>query len=257
MMGRAPGLQRPQTAAQKAIRQERKRRSSLATKTADDAFQRYEEAWFNFHRFTRMAMVSSIKELAELLMDLKMHVARAHRSEEQMANGLREIQKNDERRRRAVICRCSKLPFLCTHERVRAFSPVLLCVHDFVPSICIRCRVLEYYTCRTTSLTVRRTVRYSARCRARQGCVRRGRERHAPRHSTAGRRRCSPSLAWQVEGGSEAAARRNCRLGVADHPNLVSLMDVFEEPSSLILITEILRGGDLLRRLQAERRALL
>ena len=37
-----------------------------------------------------------------------------------------------------------------------------------------------------------------------------------------------------------------------DHPNLVKLMDVFEEPSSLILITEILPGGDLLRRLQAE-----
>ena len=145
MMGRTPGLQRPQTAAQKAILDKNgKRRSSLATKTADDAFQRYEEAWFNFHRFDKDGNGFIDKEeLAELLMDLKMHVARAHRSEEQMAKWVaREIQKNDANGDGVLsFAGAANCPSLCTHERVRAFSPILLCVHDFVPAICIRCRV--------------------------------------------------------------------------------------------------------------------
>jgi hypothetical protein len=37
-----------------------------------------------------------------------------------------------------------------------------------------------------------------------------------------------------------------------DHPHLVQLLDVFEDPEHLTLITEHMRGGDLFVRLKAE-----
>jgi len=35
-----------------------------------------------------------------------------------------------------------------------------------------------------------------------------------------------------------------------DHPHLVKLIDVFEEPENLILVTELMRGGDLFKKLE-------
>ena len=74
-----------------------KRRSSLASKAAEKAYERHEEAWFNFHRYdTDNSGTIDVNELGHLLSDLKMHVARASRSEEQMAAWVKaEVKKND------------------------------------------------------------------------------------------------------------------------------------------------------------------
>ena len=74
-----------------------RRRSSLAKAAVDDAFERYEEAWFNFHRYDRdgSGTIDS-SELAGLLGDMRMHVGRTHRTEEQMKQWvLRELRKSD------------------------------------------------------------------------------------------------------------------------------------------------------------------
>ena len=60
-------------------------------------FERYEEAWFIFHRYDRDGSATiDGAELAEILVDLKMHVGRSRRSDEQMREWCdRELKKND------------------------------------------------------------------------------------------------------------------------------------------------------------------
>ena len=74
-----------------------RRRSTMVAKVADEAYQRYEEAWFNFHRYdTDDSGTIDAGELAGLLVDLKMHVGRSHRTDEQMRQWVqRELQRSD------------------------------------------------------------------------------------------------------------------------------------------------------------------
>ena len=58
---------------------------------------RYEEAWFNFHRYDKDGSGTiDMTELAGLLGDLRLHVGRAKRTEEQMQQWVaRELHKSD------------------------------------------------------------------------------------------------------------------------------------------------------------------
>jgi len=80
---------RPATAKQK--------RESAVAKVADASFQRFEEAWFNFHRYDKdESGTIDVDELGGLLVDLKMHVGRAQRTEEQMRRWVkRELARSD------------------------------------------------------------------------------------------------------------------------------------------------------------------
>ena len=73
-----------------------KRKSSLATQL-DKSFERYEEAWFNFHRYDVDGSGSIDRsEMLSLLRDLKLRVGRGNRTEEQMEEWAeRELKKSD------------------------------------------------------------------------------------------------------------------------------------------------------------------
>lgn len=98
-----------------------KRRSSLASKAAEKAYERHEEAWFNFHRYdTDNSGTIDVNELGHLLSDLKMHVARASRSEEQMAAWVKaEVKKNDANGDGVL----SFEEFLLYYNKVRSLAP--------------------------------------------------------------------------------------------------------------------------------------
>ena len=70
-----------------------RRKSSLAQTNE----MRYEEAWFNFHRYDKDGNGTiDASELAGLLADLRMHVGRTRRTEEQMQEWVkRELRKSD------------------------------------------------------------------------------------------------------------------------------------------------------------------
>ena len=76
---------------------EKRKRSVLMTRDVERAFERFEEAWFNFHRYDKDSSGTiDIKELGGLLSDLKLHVGRANRTEHQMHEWVqRELRKSD------------------------------------------------------------------------------------------------------------------------------------------------------------------
>lgn len=77
-------------------KQRAKLQSKALERQIDSANERYEEAWFNFHRYDKDGSGSIDRtELVALLRDLKLHVGRT-RTEEQMDEWAeRELKKND------------------------------------------------------------------------------------------------------------------------------------------------------------------
>ena len=73
------------------------RKSSLGKGLVDTQFERFEEAWFNFHRYDADGSGTIDRgELALLLADLRLHVGRKGRTAEQMEEwAKRELKKSD------------------------------------------------------------------------------------------------------------------------------------------------------------------
>ena len=194
------------------------KRKSVFHKAAERAFERHEEAWFNFHRYdTDDSGTIDVNELGHLLSDLKMHVARASRSEEQMHAWVKaEVKKHD-----------------ANGDGVLSFEEFLGYYNKFVARHRSQCD--ELYEVSTQELG-----------RGAFGVVVRG--THLEDNKSVAMKR----LVKAEFSDKETLALLHNEIAVWEalhHPHLVLLMDVFEEPEHLILITELMRGGDLLQRL--------
>ena len=220
----AAAVARPATAAGGAVgmdgkRKDRRKASSIATKASDEAFQRYEEAWFIFHRYdANNSGTIDAQELASILSDLKMHVGRSQRTEEQMQEWVaRELKRSDS-----------------NGDGELSFDEFVAYYNSFVSRH--RSQWDELYTIHHSSELGSGAF----------GVVVRG-ERCADKQPVAIKR-------LSKAGMSKASAADLLHGEIAiwealEHPNLVKLIDVFEDVSHIILITELMRGGDLFSRL--------
>jgi serine/threonine protein kinase len=199
-----------------------KLKSSLVTKAAEAAFERYEEAWFNFHRYDKDGNgVIDVKELISLLSDMKMHVGRANRSEEQMALFVsREIKKND-----------------LNGDGVLNFEEFLTYYNKFVARHRSQCD--EIYE----------VVEGKELGRGAFGVVVLG--RRLENGQEVAMKRLVKAEVSQSESALELLHNEIAVWESLSHPNLLTLLDVFEEPECLILVTEMMRGGDLFQRLRS------
>ena len=195
-----------------------KRRSTIASAVAAAAFERHEEAWFNFHRYDRDGNGTiDMNELGCLLADLKLHVGRAKRSEAQTKEWIqREMRKSD-----------------TNGDGVLSFEEFCTYYNKFVAQH--RSQMSELYSINTDDVLGKGAF----------GVV------------------VSGTL---LETGENVAVKKLSKKGLKDslemlhneisvwegleHAHLVKLLDVFEEPDRIILVTELMRGGDLFRRLR-------
>jgi len=206
MMG--TGAQKPDKA--------RRKRSTLMTRDVERAFERFEEAWFNFHRYDKDSSGSiDIKELGGLLSDLKLHVGRANRTEHQMYEWVqRELRRSD-----------------VNGDGVLSFEEFLDYYNKFVARHRSQCAELYNVTDHVLGSGA-------------FGVVLRG-TRVDNGHGVAVKRLVKEKI-------QDSVALLHNEIAVweaLDHPHLVKLLDVFEDPEHLMLITEIC-AGDLFTRLR-------
>jgi len=197
----------------------RRKRSALTASTSnmiDKQFERYEEAWFNFHRYDKDGSGTiETNELISLLADLQLHVGRKDRTAEQMEEwAKREMKKND-----------------ANGDGVLAFEEFLEYYNSFVARH--RAQIDELYQLSNEVLG-----------KGAFGTVVRG-ERRETQQAVAVKRLSKASLADSLDLLHNEIAVWEA----LDHPHLVKLIDVFEDPDNLILITELMRGNDLFKRL--------
>ena len=203
-----------------ARRDGKKRSGSLIDKVADAANERYEEAWFNFHRYdTDDSGTIDLEELGGLLVDLKMHVGRSSRTEEQTRKWVqRELHKSDTNK-----------------DGVLSFEEFLAYYNSFVSRH--RSQWDELYNISETHTLGKGAF----------GVVLMG-KRAADGVGVAVKRLKKAGLAAELDLlHNEIAIWEDL-----DHPHLVQLLDVFEDTEHIILITELMHGGDLRMRLKAQ-----
>lgn len=191
----------------------------------DDMFERYEEAFFNFHRYdTDGSGTIDATELVKLLTDMNLHAGRKGLSEERLqkwADG--ELKRSDK-----------------NGDGVLSFEEFLAYYNSFIARH--RKPIEDLYDLSDTVLgkgafgTVVLAIRTG--------------------HTRAG----------MIETGATVAVKKldKAHLGESsvlhneiavweslDHPHLVKLIDVFDTPSDIVLITELMSGGDLFERMRA------
>ena len=192
----------------------------MVAKVADEALQRYEEAWFNFHRYdTDNSGTIEMDELRGLLVDLKMHVGRSQRTEEQMKQWVeRELRRSDTNK-----------------DGVLSFEEFLKYYNSFVSRH--RSQWDELY-----KVSEDKTLGKGA-----FGTVFRG-QRVENQEWVAVKRLNKAGIGGDLELlHNEIAIWEDL-----DHPHLVKLIDVFEDAEHIILITELMHGGDLFERLRRQ-----
>ena len=194
------------------------RKSSLGKGLVDTQFERFEEAWFNFHRYDADGSGTIDRgELALLLADLRLHVGRKGRTAEQMEEwAKRELKKSD-----------------TNGDGVLSFEEFLSYYNAFVARF--RSQMEELYEIDDSAILGKGAF----------GVVVSG---------------------VRIDSGKGVAVKRLIKANLSDtldllhneiavwealdHPNLVLLLDVFEDAEHLTLVTELMHGGDLFKRLR-------
>ena len=246
---------RPVTTMDGTQRKE-KRTSSLVAKVADEAFQRFEEAWFVFHRHdTDNSGTIDAAELAAILSDLKMHVGRASRSENEMKQWVqRELHKNDMNGDGML----HSTDVIAVHHCVPTRSPCCgpschsrLTSHHTPSGVLSFDEFLKYYN----SFVSRHRSQWDELY-----CIHHGDQLGQGAFGVVLKgERLADKAGVAIKRLRKAGLRRESTLRLLHneiaiwealaHPHLVQLMDVFEDPEYIILITELMRGGDLFARL--------
>jgi len=196
---------------------EKRKRSVLMTRDVERAFERFEEAWFNFHRYDKDSSGTiDIKELGGLLSDLKLHVGRANRTEHQMHEWVqRELRKSD-----------------INGDGVLSFEEFLDYYNKFVARHRSQCAELYNMSEHVLGSGAFGVVLRGTRIDNGQGVA------------------VKRLVKEKIQDSVELLHNEIAVWEALDHPHLVKLLDVFEDPEHLMLITEMC-AGDLFTRLRS------